>query len=134
MQNYILTEEQEEWVRRKQGLGKLALRNLIKKQEGKCTLSGVDLKFNKEEHGKCVKGGKGCHPLYAAVDHIAPGNAKAGHQIVCYDLNDLKGHLPEVLFNALKKTAEWENFIKKWKALADRGEEREAFKELIRTG
>ena len=135
MQNYTLTKEQEAWAsKRKHGLGKLTLRELIKKQEGKCALSGVDLKFNKKKYGTPVAKGDGCHPLYAAVDHISPSNNADGHQIVCYDLNDLKGHLPKVLFEALRKTSAWGNFIKKWQTLADRGEERKAFKELIGTG
>jgi hypothetical protein len=39
-----------------------------------------------KEHGTPKVNTTGCHPLYAGVDHISPGNQG-------YDLNDLKGHL-----------------------------------------
>ena len=43
------------------------------------------------------------HPLYPAVDHIQCGTKERGHQIVCYALNDVKGHLPFDCFEALKQ-------------------------------
>jgi hypothetical protein len=40
---------------------------------GLCALSGVPLRFDAAS-GTPVKGGPGCHPLYAALDHVDPGN------------------------------------------------------------
>jgi hypothetical protein len=51
----------------------------------RCPLSGALMIFEKE-HGTPKVNTTGCHPLYAGVDHISPGNQG-------YDLNDLKGHL-----------------------------------------
>lgn len=135
-----LTKEQIKWAKnasrryRKYGKGIEYWRNLIIKQNAKCNLSGVDLIFKKED-GTSKKGGEGCHPLYAAVDHVKPGDGETDFQIICYDLNDLKGHLPFNLFNALRKTKEWFNFINDWNKLADEKPlDREAFKRLIRKG
>ena len=85
------------------------------------------------EEGTPVKGGKGCHPLYPAVDHIDPKNPDGGHQIVCYALNDLKGHLPLECFNALKATKAWKTLMKQWRKQAKKDRTaREAFKRLLR--
>jgi hypothetical protein len=130
-----LTLDQIEWSKRpKQGLSPTTLRALIQRQEGRCALSGAPLIFAKA-NGTPVAGGKGCHPLYAAVDHVAPGSRAQGHQLVCYDLNDLKGHLPPILFAALRRSTEWKNLMSLWRAQAERDpSDRGAFKALIRTG
>jgi len=57
----------------------------------------------------------GCHPLCAAVDHISPGNKESGQQIICYDLNDLKGHLPHKIFKELKFTRSWNELMTQWR-------------------
>jgi hypothetical protein len=58
------------------------------------------------------------HPLYAAVDHIAPGSDEHGHQIVSYDLIDLKGHLPLRLFRDLQAAESWRQLMAEWRAQA----------------
>ena len=76
-----------------------------------------------------------CHPLYASVDHIMPGSEDGGLQIVCYDCNDLKGHMPKPLFEELQKTEAWKEFIKSWQKLAEEtSEKRGIFKMLIKLG
>jgi hypothetical protein len=78
-------------------------------------------------------GGRGCHPLYPAVDHIDPGNPHGGHQIVCYALNDLKGHLPFDCFEALKLTEAWKKLMAQWREqAANNRTDREAFRRLLR--
>jgi len=42
-----------------------------------------------KEYGNPNINTSGCHPLYVTIDHISPNNDKYGHQLVCYDLNDL---------------------------------------------
>ncbi len=128
-----LNQQQEKWAsKRRQGVAKTLLRSLLIKQECKCALSGVEMIFDISE-GTPVTGGKGCHPLYPAVDHIDPGNPNGGHQIVCYALNDLKGHLPFDCFYALTQTNEWRSLMDRWRkqAAIDR-EDRVAFKRLLR--
>ena len=128
-----LNQQQEKWAsKRRQGVAKTLLRSLLIQQECKCALSGVEMIFDTSE-GTPVTGGKGCHPLYPAVDHIDPGNPDGGHQIVCYALNDLKGHLPFDCFYALTQTNEWRSLMDRWRkqAAIDR-EDRVAFKRLLR--
>ena len=80
-----------------------------------------------------VSGGAGCHPLSPAVDHIDPGNQNGGFQIVCYALNDVKGHLPAKCFKALQNTDEWKEFMNQWKELATKDPgNRVAFQKLIK--
>ena len=75
-----------------------------------------------------------CHPLYAAVDDIAPQNRDAGFQLASYDLNDLKGHLPVSLFRALAGSSEWIEPMSAWRALAESDPSNIAgFKSLIWT-
>ena len=83
--------------------------------------------------GTPEKNGRGCHPLYPAVDHIDPGNRDGGVQIVCYALNDLKGHLPFDCFNALVETDAWKGLMKRWaEQAALYSGDRAAFKRLLR--
>ena len=128
-----LTDEQKRWAsKRRQGVPAKKLRELLIKQEGRCALSKVKMICNNIE-GTPVSGGRGCHPLYPAVDHIDPGNSVGDYQIVCYALNDLKGHLPPDCFKALKKTKAWKNLMQMWAAQARNGRNnREAFKRLLR--
>ncbi|HOS45696.1 MAG TPA: hypothetical protein PLQ69_04380 [Paludibacter sp.] len=128
-----LTDEQKKWASKKrQGVPATKLRELLIKQEGRCALSGVKMIFDSKE-GTPISGGSGCHPLYPAVDHKDPGNPTGGHQIVCYALNDLKGHLPPDCFKALTETDAWKNLIQKWVEQAENGNtDREAFRRLLR--
>lgn len=128
-----LTEEQKKWAsKKKQGASAEILRELIISKKGLCALSGVKIIFDKKE-GTPVSGGRGCHPLYPAVDHKDPGNPAGDFQIVCYALNDLKGHLPPDCFKALTKTKAWKNLMQRWAGQARNGRnEREAFKRLLR--
>jgi hypothetical protein len=117
---YDLTPAQENWAsKRKHGLSPSRLKELIKKQKGRCALSGAQMIFNKE-HGNPNINNRGCHPLYAAIDHISPSNDSYGHQIVCYDLNDLKGHLPYKIFKELQRTAAWRKFMNEWRLLSEK--------------
>ena len=131
---FVLTEEQKKWAERgKRGASAAELRALVVKQSGLCALSSVTLLFNKKKDGTAIAEGEGCHPLYAAVDHIDPGNPKGGHQIICYALNDLKGHLPVECFEALKGTEAWRDLMRRWRELAERDStNRKAFRRLLR--
>jgi hypothetical protein len=83
--------------------------------------------------GTPVSGGRGCHPLYPAVDHIDFGNYAGDYQIVCYALNDLKGHLPPDCFKALTKTSAWKKLMQMWVEQAKNdNKNREAFRRLLR--
>lgn len=129
-----LTEQQKIWVSkgRRQGLSAKTLRELLISQEGRCALSGVEMIFDTNE-GTPVKGGRGCHPLYPAVDHVDPGNPVGGHQIVCYALNDLKGHIPTDCFEALSATPAWQALMLMWRDQSRKDNaDREAFKRLLR--
>jgi hypothetical protein len=128
-----LTEDQRHWAsRRKQGVAPSDLRDLLKRQEGRCALSGVRLEFDVAERTP-VKGGRGCHPLSPAVDHIDPGNPRGGYQIICYALNDLKGHLPQDCFEALVRTEPWQALMAQWRDQADRDRSnRDTFMRLLR--
>lgn len=80
-----------------------------------------------------VKGGLGCHPLSPAVDPVDPGNPDGGHQLVCYALNDLKGHLPVDCFQALTQTSAWMRLMDSWRKQAKQDpENRRAFQRLLR--
>lgn len=128
----MLTKIQKEWAsRRKQNISSRMLAELVAKQHGRCKLSDVEMVIDKREG--TPQDGKGCHPLYAAVDHISPGNPVVGVQLVCYALNDLKGHLPLACFQALVKTKEWGKLMLLWKAQALKNpNDRAAFKNIIR--
>lgn len=130
-----LTPDQKRWARRgRQGLSAQQCRNLIVSQSGKCALSGVGMRFDSDS-GTSVSRGAGCHPLYAALDHVSPGRSDHGHQIICYDLNDLKACLPPVLFDALRRTPEWKVFMQAWRDQAEKDQNnRQAFKALIKRG
>ncbi|HSS47464.1 MAG TPA: hypothetical protein VLX28_00830, partial [Thermoanaerobaculia bacterium] len=53
-------------------------------------------------------------------DHCAPGCDNRGHEIVCYDLNDLKGHLPFECFKALRDTDAWLDLMSRWRGQAEK--------------
>lgn len=127
------TLEHARWASKKrQGASSTRLRELLIHQQGRCALSGVSLLFNVHE-GTPLAGERGSHPLYPAVDHIDPGNPDGGHQIVCYALNDLKGHLPVDCFNDLVKTAAWHRLMLAWRQLASTPHAtREDFYKLLR--
>ena len=128
-----LTPQQEEWAaKRRQGVSKTELRRILIKQEGKCAISSVEMVFDVTE-GTPVTGGQGCHPLYPAVDHKDPGNHNGGYQIICYALNDLKGHLPLDCFKALQSTPAWLDLMCRWRqqAATDRSD-RPAFMKILR--
>lgn len=130
-----MTKFQREWAsKRKQKVSPPKLRLLVEKNRGCCGLSGAKMIFNKKQ-GTPQKEGNGCHPLYAAVDHISPGNPQAGFQLICYALNDLKGHLPLACFKALSKTKAWKELMRKWKQQAQKNtNSRGIFRNLIRPG
>ena len=132
-EEYRLSPEQIAWASKmKQRLSSSRLKELIIVQKGLCALSKVPMFFEKEKYGTPVKGGRGCHPLYAAVDHVFPGNNKE-HQLVCYDLNDLKGPLPDRLFKVLRNSSEWKLLMQQWRSQAEKNPEAiEAFKALLR--
>jgi len=83
--------------------------------------------------GTPIAGKLGCHPLYAALDHTAPGSDHEGHRIVSYALNDLKGHLPHDCFVALAQTKAWSRLMELWRAqAAEDADDREGFYALLR--
>jgi hypothetical protein len=71
--------------------------------------------------------------LSPAVDHIDPGNRDGGVQLVCYALNDLKGHLPVDCFEALRETQAWGRLMDAWRGQARLDpKDWEAFRRLLR--
>lgn len=86
-----------------------------------------------KEHGNPNVNTRGCHPLYAAIDHISPSDDSYGHQLVCYDLNDLKGYLPYKIFKELQLTGAWRELMDEWRSLAEKDRmDIEAFKKILR--
>jgi len=123
----------EEWAaKRRQGLSPSELKALLLKQGERCALSGARMLFDKKS-GTPQKSGHGVHPLYPAVDQIEPGNPKRGHQIVCYALNDVKGHMPFECFKKLRRTRAWKELMLRWRTEAEghHRRDREAFRRLI---
>ena len=55
----------------------------------------------------------GCHPFSASLHHTKPYSDEAGHEIVCYILNDIKGQMPPSCFRVLKKTRAWQDLMAK---------------------
>jgi len=134
MPEFKLTKHHSSWAskRRRQGVGKSKLREMLERQGGRCALSGVEMVFDVKERTP-EKGGRGCHPLSPAVDHVDPGNAKGDFQLICYALNDLKGHLPPDCFNALRQADAWKQLMAAWKEQAERdSNDRQAFRRLLR--
>jgi hypothetical protein len=133
LEDYKLTPAQMQWAsKRRHGMSPSRLKELIIKQRGRCALSGAEMIFDKE-HGNPNVNTQGCHPLYAAVDHISPSNSSFGYQLVCYDLNDLKGHLPYKIFRELLLTGAWRQLMREWLSLAEKNHmDINAFKELIK--
>lgn len=113
---YQLSKNQEEWLKNKPNRN--ILEEFIKTKKGKCALTDVELVFDKQEG--TPKKGKGCHALYASVDHIIPNgdNSLENLQLVCYAINDLKGHMPNKLFSVIKNSDEWKEFKDGWQELA----------------
>jgi len=131
-QHCELSAPAEAWASKgRQGLSPKRLKDLLAKQEERCALSGARLLFDRQL-GTPHKGGLGVHPLYPAVDHIECGSGERGHQIVCYALNDVKGHVPFDCFEALKGTEPWKELMQRWRSLAEEDQsDREAFRRLI---
>lgn len=132
--DYTLTDAQRRWAdkRRRQGASTKEQAALLKAQQGRCKLSGVLLRLDPGD-GAPQRGGLGCHPLYPAVDHKDPGNPHGGYQIICYALNDLKGHMPVECFEALCKTRAWKELMQRWRVQAEKNSnDREVFRLLIR--
>jgi hypothetical protein len=46
--------------------------------------------------------------IAAVLDHRSPRSDSDGHHIVCHYLNDTKGKMPRYLFEALRRTPEWQ--------------------------
>ncbi|MBX9877604.1 MAG: hypothetical protein K2Y22_04025 [Candidatus Obscuribacterales bacterium] len=111
----------EAWLFRKSKRFPIAvikdLRQQLIKQHYRCALSKAPLIFDKRK-GTPIKR-KGCHPLYAAIDHKVPGDTTRGFQVVCYDINDLKGHMPSDCFKALRRTKAWKQLMLNWKKQAE---------------
>ena len=116
--DYYLTKAQIEWTKNKKKLSPSRLRELIIRQKGRCSLSNAPMLFEKK-YGNPNINEAGCHPLYAAIDHISPNDESYGYQLVCYDLNDLKGHLPVKVFKELQETSAWKSLMQQWKSQAE---------------
>ena len=69
---------------------------------------------------------------------LQPSNAgypgrENGHQLVCYDLNDLKGHLPCKVFIELQKTTTWKKLMQQWRSQSEEDPmDISAFKALLK--
>lgn len=118
----MISNKQIEWAsKKKQDISPQIIQELISDQEGKCALTKVELIFDVLE-GTPTKN-KGCHALYATVDHKSPSKkndknvSKDDVQIICYAINDMKGHLPKRLFESILKTEAWQIFIAGWKSI-----------------
>lgn len=92
-----------EWSsKKKQNVSIKILKELVEKQKGLCALTRAKLNF--EKNCGRIGGNGGCHPLFASIDHKSPLSKDKDEvdiedvQIVCYAINDMKGHLPEKLF------------------------------------
>jgi hypothetical protein len=130
--SFSLSDVQKVWAERgKQGLNSSELQKLILKQRGRCALSGALMVFDKAL-GNPNTNKRGCHPLYAAIDHVYLGREN-GHQLVCYDLNDLKGHLPCKVFIELQKTTTWKKLMQQWRSQSEEDPmDISAFKALLK--
>ncbi len=130
---FRLNAMQERWASKgRQGASAALLKRILIEQQALCGLSHAPLLFDLSE---CTpqKGGRGCHPLCPAVDHIDPGNPTGGFQIVCYALNDLKGHMPPECFDVLRASEPWRTLMMKWKAQAEKDpKDRDALMRLLR--
>ncbi len=135
VEEFTLSSQHEQWAakgRRKYRMSPTLLKQLIVRQRGKCALSGADLIFDKNLGNPNTRS-EGCHPLYAAIDHISPSCSSFGFQLVCYDLNDLKGHLPYKVFKELIETTAWKKLMQEWAAQAMRNPgDIEAFNSILR--
>jgi hypothetical protein len=119
---------------KRQGCSKTKLREMLDAQKGRCAFSEAQLLFDPTLR-LAKAGGEGCHPLSPAVDHVVPGSKLGGYQLVSYDLNDLKGHLPDDCFRALVETNAWKKLMVAWKAQSELDPyDREAFRKLRRPG
>jgi len=132
---FQLTDDHRRWARTRQRRygGKIDdYLTLIHKQRGRCALSDVPLIFDASEGGGSIPGGPGCHPIYAALDHCAPGSNCHGFQVVSYALNDLKGHLPLDCFVALGRSTAWLRLMRVWRRQYHRdASDRQAFRRLL---
>jgi hypothetical protein len=115
---YQFSDDQRRWAsRRRYGRSTAYWLAMIARQRGQCAWSKAPLRFDTAS-GTARKGGQGVHPIYAAVDHCSPGCDDLGHEIVSYDLNDLRGHLPPSCFRDLRKTLSWRRLMKLWRQQA----------------
>jgi hypothetical protein len=131
---FEFTDAQRRWVTRaaqKHGRGVAYWLDLIARQRARCAFSRVPLLFDSQS-GTAQPGGRGVHPLYAAVDHSDPGNDNLGHEIVSYDLNDIKGHLPPDCFADLRHTPAWARLMRKWREQAQIDASPEALRQIRR--
>lgn len=94
-------------------------RDMLRYQNCRCAFSDVKMLYS-PEFGTAAEGGRGCHALYATVDHTIPGRDSDIHVVVCYALKDIKVHLPIDCFEALQKTLAWKNFMQRWRDQAKR--------------
>jgi hypothetical protein len=78
------------------------LRKILQRQRYKCAWSGLDLDFTPQV-GQSFR--------YATLEHCKPKSNVEGHEVVCYQLNMLKGRLNLRLFRALQKTNEWKELM-----------------------
>lgn len=136
-QKFSLTADHRRWAKsakRKYGQPMAHWLELIESQQGRCVFSEAPLLFDSAS-GTAQKNGHGVHPLYAAVDHCAPGCDTLGHQLVSYDLNDLKGHLPPACFKDLCATPSWKRLMQRWREQAERDpSDRDALRSIRREG
>jgi hypothetical protein len=131
---FTITSDHKRWAsaRVRKGRTKAYWLDLISKQRGLCGFSKAMLLFDAKS-GTPKKGGEGTHPIYAVVDHCAPGCDDLGHEIVCHALNDLKGALPSDCFRALRDTPAWLDLMSRWLAQAENDHtDRDAFRTIQR--
>jgi len=130
-----LTQQELEWAKRAKRksrqypVDRKTIEAILVRQNGRCYLSRAKLIFDKSLG--TPSRGRGCHPLYASLDHITPGGTEV--QVVCYALNDLKGHLPRDVFDELKNQPSWKRLMRRWRGLAKRNSSRADFKKLLRS-
>jgi hypothetical protein len=131
----LLTADHRRWAKNAQRKYKRTIKywlDFIDQQRGRCAFSRARLRFDRAS-GTPQTGGLGAHPLYATVDHTTPGSDDLGHEIVSYDLNDLKGHLPTDCFRDLQATPSWRRLMDEWRIQANTDpDDRAAFRRIRR--
>lgn len=132
---FTTTKIHKDWAQRAQRkLGRTTEHwlQLVARQQGRCSFSGVPLRFDAVA-GTATKGGTGVHPLYASINRCGPGDDPTDHEIVCLPLNEITGLLPQACSADLRTSKSWRRLMAAWaKQAAVDSNDRKAFRNLLR--